>query len=67
MENQNAYAPKGLSPLIDGASIDREIANESICPECGGSMHYRSLRSEAEGYRAFAVCDNSACDTEIEF
>jgi hypothetical protein len=44
-------------------AIDREIAENEPCPECGGEMGYEADFSI--GYRAFAVCKN--CGHRIEF
>lgn len=52
--------------LIDGAALDRETAEETPCPECGGPMEYRPFVNRDESsYRAFAVC--TKCENAIEF
>lgn len=61
-----------MKPWIDGKSVDREIAEETPCPECGSTMHYEPryeqlLEGEPPTYRAFCVCDNEECGNEIEF
>lgn len=61
-----------MQPWINGAEIDREVAESDPCPECGGHMSYRAERGldeyEEPYYRAFAVCDNKECEQEdIEF
>jgi hypothetical protein len=60
-----------MKPLIDGRSIDREVAEETPCPECGAQMRYDPRqdvddRSRA-GYHAWAVCTNPDCEHEFEF
>lgn len=44
--------------LVDGVSVDREIALSSPCGRCGGSnmqFDYQYIR-EPYSYRAFAYC-----------
>lgn len=58
---------QGLPPhrgLIDGTAIDREIAEEEPCAECGGKCEYVSMIAEGS-YRAFSRC--TVCGETIEF
>ena len=50
--------------LVDGASIDKEIAEEIPCPECGGKCNYEPW-VQTGSYRAFSVC--TACGEAYEF
>lgn len=60
-----------INPLIDGKSIDREVAEETPCPECDAKMEYEARQDKdvegREGYHAWAVCTNPECDNEFEF
>lgn len=60
-----------MQPLIDGKSIDREIAEETPCEECGSAMKYEArfgtFSGEKSEYHAWAVCTNEDCDNEFEF
>jgi len=52
--------------LVDGASIDREVAEETPCPECGGKCEYKPFVDDSgHSYRAFAVC--TVCGEAQEF
>lgn len=65
MDDLNFGTSGNLSEgLIDGMSIDRQIAQANPCPECGGEMVYKAIVN-GKSYRAFAVCDN--CGYEFEF
>ena len=50
--------------LVDGMAIDREIAEDEPCSECGGKCTYRAETSNG-AYRAFAFC--TECSNEVEF
>lgn len=71
MANEIQPGTTALKPWINGEAIDREIAQESPCAECGSPMSFRSERGVdrfgERYYRAFAVCTNAACGEEIEF
>jgi hypothetical protein len=64
------YAP-GYGPrrgLIDGQSIDAQVARAAVCQTCGKSCSYQAvhvLHDHSKEYRAFAVC--YACNKAIEF
>lgn len=52
--------------LVDGASIDRQVCEESQC-ECGwrGMYYLPFYNHKLESYRAFAVCGK--CRRYFEF
>jgi len=58
-------APLPTGPqLVDGAEIDREIAETSPCEECGGAMEFLPMFA-GRSYRAFSRCKK--CGDTIEF
>ncbi len=56
-----------MEALIDGFSIDAEVANEAICESCGSRMTFDPRPGEVGKYEAWAVCTNPECDNEYEF
>lgn len=60
------YGTPGVNPEsgIDGADIDKEIAEKDPCQVCGGKREYRPY-TNGKGYRAFSVCVR--CGDAIEF
>ena len=66
---ENRYPARNPNALVDGASIDREVAEETPCPECGGKCEYKPFVDKddyrTQSYRAFAVC--TECGEAFEF
>lgn len=64
MENDS----KKITPAMKAEcmALDKPIAEEDLCPECGSHMTYKPEFTETS-YRAFVVCDNPECDCEFEF
>lgn len=63
-----------MRPWIDGVAIDKEVAEETPCEECGAPMKYEPRydhhvgdANEKPTYRAFAICTNPECGNEVEF
>jgi hypothetical protein len=48
-----------------GTLIDREHAENTPCPKCGGKCSFMALDNYRGSYRCFKVCD--ACDNSTEF
>lgn len=46
-------------------AIDMDIAESTLCKECGGNRKYIGLRHPNGSYRAFAVCQE--CKKVEEF
>lgn len=56
----------GHNALVDGTAIDKEVAEETRCQNCGGSCEYRPyVTKDNSSYRAFAVCKQ--CGEALEF
>jgi len=52
--------------LVDGASIDRDVAEETPCFECGGKCEYKPfVDNSSHSYRALSVC--AKCNEAYEF
>lgn len=49
---------------ISGSDIDREVAEEEPCTECGGKLEYDCVIDD-DSCRAFSVC--KACRLAWEF
>lgn len=56
--------PTNPRALVDGVSIDREIAEETPCEKCGGKCEFHPY-TNGTSYRAFAVC--TQCGNTVEF
>lgn len=59
-----------MEPWIDGESINKQVAEESICNECGSACRYESERgidpeTGDRYYNAFVVC--TQCEHREEF
>lgn len=54
-----------LSLREQGIIIDRRIAEEHLCGECGGKCRFECNAEEGEPYRAWAVC--TQCGDRMEF
>jgi hypothetical protein len=50
--------------LMDGVAIDREFAEDGVCPKCGGKTEYDCVL-DGDSYRSFAVC--AKCEIAFEF
>ena len=56
----------GFSFSLTANQIDMEVAQETPCPECGGTCRYEAWRrTDPRGYRAVSVCGD--CQAAYEF
>lgn len=58
---------RGVPPqhgIVDGIAIDKEVAEQDPCQECGGAMEYVPMIATSS-YRAFSRCKE--CGETEEF